>query len=75
MSYCRFGEDSDLYIYKSIQSGDIVVHVGYRETGEHHPLQGEVYQFSGRGDALDFVNTLKNDGYKVPDRAIERLKD
>lgn len=67
MSYCREGDDSDVYVYRSNQSADMpfVVHIkggpgriiGTRDQTLHHLLE------------------LRERGVKVPQRALDRLSE
>lgn len=65
MSYCRDGDDSDVYVYRSNQSADLpfVVHVN----GGPGKLTGT------RDETLHHLLKLRESGVKVPQRALDRL--
>lgn len=65
MSYCREGDDSDVYVYRSNQSADLpfVVHVG----GGPGKLTGT------REETALYLLQLRADGVKVPQRALDRI--
>ena len=62
MAYCRVGADSDVYCFHSIFGGwEVYWPTGYA----NEPTET---------GAIGRLETLKSLGYKVPERAIERLK-
>jgi hypothetical protein len=62
MSYCRFnGEDSEVYVIAHVD-GTITCYCG-QETGWK----------GNRQQAIDHLLEHRQNGYKVPDRAIDRL--
>ena len=62
MAYCRFGRDSDVYVYRS--SDKYVMH----EPG------GWTMVFGTREEALQALLDARDDGLKVPDNTFERLR-
>ena len=89
MSYCRFAEDSDVYVYQSFKS--LVVQVANNRghipteykgplclTGEFfHPIglpsDGKEFHVTSPEDCITILNRLAEEGYMVPMRAFERL--
>ena len=69
MSYCRFGEDSDVYVYPSIRD-DVDVIVCYRCCLS---LDSDSV-FHGPEAALGHLRMHQMMGDEVPDHAIERLQ-
>jgi hypothetical protein len=72
MSYCRFGPDSDIYLYPSANSdGEKVFalnvgRVGLPRDGDHQLLWSEA-------ECIAVLYGLAKEGYKVPDYAFRRL--
>lgn len=60
MSYCRWSEDCDVYVYASVYGGFIIA-------GEGH--------FDNRLDTITELKRLRSLGKKVPQEVIERLQD
>ena len=60
MSYCRWSEDSDVYVYASVYGGFII--------------EGEG-NFDTRLETITELERLKDAGKKVPQEAIDRLRD
>jgi len=69
MSYCRFGADSDVYLFAS---GDGFHFYIANDTKNH---AGEHYFADTAQDALDRIKELRISGLKIPERAVKRLKD
>ena len=69
MAYCRFGDDSDLYMYSSITGGYQFHLANDTALGERD------VDFAVRTaeEALHRLKRMKTQGYKIPDYAIERL--
>lgn len=65
MSYCRMGEDSDVYIIYNIQ--------GYYECVACKLGDKTHYTCDIPQDMLDHLLVHNRAGHKVPDRAIDRL--
>ena len=68
MSYVRFGNDSDVYVYDDIYAGLVIFVAG--GAGERLIIGEGAYP-----ETLKKLEELKKFGYKVPDRAFERLKN
>ena len=66
MSYCRCGDDSDLYIYRSSLGYSVCPHV---------KIGLETMFFEELSDLLLYVTNLKKLGVKVPDRVFERIEN
>jgi len=64
MSYCRFSDDSDVYLYATIGGGFSV----------HLTTGFTKYKIKSAEEALAFIQEQKASGLKVPDYAIERLE-
>jgi hypothetical protein len=69
MAYCRFGEGSDVYAYKS-SDDHFSIHVAAKE--------GSVGFVSFTENSLQAFKTrleeLKSDGYMIPDHTFERIE-
>lgn len=63
MSYCRFGEDSDVYLIRSSAGYECMLSDG--RTG---------FLVETQKAALAALLGLRSDGLKVPQSAIDRLK-
>ncbi|BAU40063.1 hypothetical protein [Ralstonia phage RSP15] len=68
MSYCRFGKDSDLYMYHS--GSGYCFHLAQSFVYD----AGKDFVIEKAEDALRRLKRLKTQGYKIPDRAIKRLE-
>jgi len=62
MSYCRTGEDSDVYL---IKSGKDIWSLWWKDRHLN------VYSLRG---VLEALETIREDGYKVPQRAFDRVE-
>lgn len=67
MSYCRVGDDSDVHVYRSNQSADLPFVV--------HLKDGPGRVVGTRDQALHHLLGLRDAGYKVPQRALDRLSE
>lgn len=67
MSYCREGDDSDVYVYRSNQRADLpfVVHVN----------GGPATVTGTRDETLYHLLVLRESGVKVPQRALDRISE
>lgn len=65
MSYCRLGEESDIYLYGT--GKELILH--YNNSAEVFPANQK-----GRENCLAFLLNLQEEGYRVLPRAIERLE-
>lgn len=67
MSYCREGNDSDVYVYRSNQSADLpfVVHVN----------GGPARRTGTRDETLNYLLELRESGVKVPQHALNRISE
>lgn len=67
MSYCRFGEGSDVYLYTSNGSLNL-----------HGPGADDSRTFSctekGLLECLAFMLDLRSQGYEIRERALDRLR-
>lgn len=63
MSYCRYGEDSDVYLIRCSNGYECMVNDGRIGFLVKTPKE-----------ALRKLLALQNDGLKVPQRAIDRLE-
>jgi hypothetical protein len=60
MSYCRMGEDSDVYVYHSVFGGMVCVCV------RNPPLMT-------KPQMVEHLLEHRDDGWQVPQRALDRL--
>lgn len=60
MSYCRWSDDSDVYVYEDCRGGWTT-----------HVTNGEDFNDSTPGDCADRLEKLKAQGFKVPQWAID----
>lgn len=84
MSYCRFNNESDVYIYKSGEDS-YFCHVGFVSDNDHFSydkelidsgfieLNGACFLFTDIDSLLEFLNILLEKGYAVPEYAFARL--
>lgn len=70
MAYCRFGEDSDVYMYSSIIGG-FQFHITDRNSLGKTGIDFHVPTIE---DALHRMTRLKTQGFKVPEYALDRLR-
>jgi hypothetical protein len=74
MAYCRCGEDSDVYVwcgrFYEIHFGEGIPGVTekMKQTGFHDQ------SFEDGKQALEFMEKVKDAGFKIPEHALERLK-
>jgi hypothetical protein len=75
MSYCRCGEDSDVYVYGSVLGG-WTIHIAADISIESSsiPLGTRQLNPQTRGEAIDLLLELRKLGLKVPERAIARFR-
>jgi len=86
MSYCRFGSDSNVYVYTSSQGLECCA--CWLDTGEwvDQDFLGTTYKvfqsdgsvqtlFQSNRGMIEHLNLHVEKGHKVPDRALERLRD
>lgn len=70
MSYCRFGSDSDIYLYSSTyRDGSAVWVLMY---GRQSGVCTE--EITSRKGVYDRLLTLRTQGLVIPDRALDRLQ-
>jgi uncharacterized protein YxeA len=75
MSYCRCGDDSDVYVYCGrmfnihLAQGDEKCY----ELMKQNNVRPEYY-FETEKETLSYLLNLKQLGFRIPDRAIERLQ-
>lgn len=75
MSYCRCGDDSDVYVYFGY-SFEVYLAQGNPscfELMQKHNINNH-YFFETEQETLDFLLKIKGFGFLIPDRAIERLQ-
>lgn len=75
MSYCRFGNDSDVYVFES-GMGIRVLHASLNE--EHDELTPEIHDdmvFESKTSTLEHLLLIKSRGGLVPQYAIDRLME
>jgi hypothetical protein len=65
MSYCRWSDDSDVYVYD-----DICGAIACREC----ILLGRSQYFESRADAVAHLRAHEDAGHKVPDGVIEEIE-
>jgi hypothetical protein len=65
VSYCRFGPESDVYVYESCSGGWECCFCGI----------GPSANFPSRTQMLDHLDQHVKAGHKVPDYAIARLRE
>lgn len=65
MSYCREGDDSDVYVFRSNQSADMpfIVHVN----------GGPAVRTGTREETALYLLELRASGVQVPQRALDRI--
>jgi hypothetical protein len=63
MAYCRWGDDSDVYVYEHID-GIYICHAG---------LSGTFYELTP-GKCAKKLEELRSKGLKVPQYAIDELR-
>lgn len=68
MAYCRWGKDSDVYMY---YGGGYMFHLGWQVKDETSTSD---FSVATAEEALHRLKRIKTQGYKVPDYAIERLE-
>lgn len=84
MSFCRFSTDdvqSDVYVYANMMGG-FTTHVAEarisQKTGRHEtiglPNDGETFTHRTQLECADFLESLREAGYLVPQSAIDRLR-
>ena len=71
MAYCRFGSDSDLYMYSSIFGGYQFMLANDTNLGE----KDLSFNIKTAEKALHRLKRMKTQGYKIPDYAIENLNE
>ena len=64
MAYCRFGPDSDVYMYKDISNRWFQIYVGRNRHEEKQTAVGALVALQG----------LESEGFKVPEHAYNRLR-
>lgn len=64
MSYVRLSEDSDVYVYEDCQGGWTT-----------HVKNGEDFNDPTPGDCADTLEELRKQGHKVPQYAIDELRE
>ena len=64
MSYCRFSEDSDVYVIASGYGGFQIYLKG-----------GGAEGFATRQETLNYLSELQKKGLKIPDYALNRLQE
>lgn len=69
MSYCRFSNECDLYVYHSV--GGIVIHTA--NVGKRYSK--DCFHSLSHAEAIDLLHTLKGLGYVFPDSVIESLEE
>ena len=67
MSYCRIGQDSDVYLYAS--GVGFSFHFGLPDAGGNFHFHTD-----NAADALGKLYEVRNSGMSVPQYAIDRLK-
>lgn len=70
MAYCRFGPDSDVYVYESIYGGFDFFLANKTNLGE----KDLSFTIPTIEEAIHRLERMKIQGYKVPDYAIESMK-
>ena len=70
MAYCRFGNDSDIYMYSSI-TGGYVFHITDKNCLNK---KGIDFIVPTAKEAFHRLLRLKTQGFKVPDYTIERMQ-
>ncbi len=67
MSFCRFGQESDIYCYHHF-AGFFQVHVGFNHGADLDR------QFDSAEDTIQYLRELQQLEIVVPEYAIERLE-
>lgn len=70
LAACRPGDDSDIFCY-TLQSAPLVVAIPYNVSGDR---RGNWQSFKQPTEALDWLEQLKSEGYRIPQRVIDALK-
>lgn len=69
MVYARFGEDSDICLYKTEKDYKLCITEKY---GYH--LGGNMYTFHKPSDVIEALVILARCGYKIPANTIENFR-
>lgn len=67
MSYCRFGDDSDVYVYYACKGLCCCMCFLNSDREDEH--------FHKRSEMINHLKQHKKRGHKVPPRAMKRLKE
>ena len=73
MSYCRCGEDSDVYVLNTWNG--IEVHVGHMPRPKKLGMAGDYFEYKTNGWCLRKLLKLREQGLKIPERALDRLRE
>jgi hypothetical protein len=71
MSVCRFGEDSDVYVYPTI--ADCIYCIDVTFIGKKD--DGARFDNLTTNDTIKKLKELQRKGYKLPDYVLDNLKD
>lgn len=77
MSYCRFTSDSDVYAYAHV-GGFYRTHIAANrglDAPLELPLAGQSFKDRGRKAFRDRLMSLQEQGYRVPQYAIDRINE
>ena len=91
MSYCRIGEDSNVYVFGNGETIEVYVQTNQQIPGHDfdpstlesffagyepfpHERAGEYFDCKVTEECLGVLLMLKNEGLKVPVRAMRRLR-
>jgi len=74
MTYCRIGDDSNVYVLKYLDSTLVCMIQTKTDTFDHH-MAGEQFKTDSPIVMLNLLTLMKFDKYLVPERALERLRN
>jgi len=72
MSYCRFDEDCDVYMYASVYGG-YTFHLTHVYC-DKNPTEPDTLQAETRQEALEIFKKLKEAGARFPEDAVTTLE-
>ena len=72
MSYCRCGKDSDVYVLNT--NNGIEIWVGHMPRPQKLGMDGDYFYYKTDGWCLQRLLKLREAGLKIPERALDRLR-
>jgi len=71
MSYCRFSEDSEVYVWTS--GTHITVQVGSNNSGVKRSIKE--FKVGKEKKVIKYLNKLREKSIKIPEKVFDRLRD